>query len=174
MNVILIGYRGSGKTTVGALLAERLWKDFVDTDDLVCDRFETDSIKRIWGEHGEAAFREAECEVVEEVLKREGQVIGLGGGTLMQERARRAVESAAGAVRIYLKCSPQTLTERIAADAKTGQTRPNLTGLGGGVEEVEAVLAEREPVYEAVADKVLNVSFLDPAGVVDHLIRRCL
>lgn len=174
MNVILIGYRGSGKTTLGRKLADQVWKDFVDTDAEVCKRFGAKTIRQIWEEHGEAAFRETESEVAAEVLQRDEQVVALGGGTLMRDAGRRAVEGAENAVRIYLKCKPEVLLERIQGDERTRAERPNLTGLGGGLEEVRAVLAEREPVYEAVADKVFDVTLLNPEDALGYLIRRCL
>ena len=174
MNIILIGYRGSGKTTLGRKLAGQLWKDFVDTDDEVRRRFGGASIAAIWAEHGEAAFREAECEATADVLKRDEQVIALGGGTLMQPAAREAVERAADAVRIYLKCEPGVLAVRLDADRERQGERPDLTNLGGGVAEIETVLAEREPVYEAVADKVFDVTLLTPENALGHLVRRCL
>jgi shikimate kinase len=174
MNIVLIGYRGSGKTTVGRKLASQLWKTYVDTDAEVCKRLGGRTIADIWKTEGEAEFRRVECEVVEQVMRRPDQVIGLGGGTLMQERARAAVRAAADTVRIYLKCDPQTLHQRITADAQTAATRPNLTALGGGVQEITQMLAQREPVYLATADKTLDVSLLAPDDAVRHLIERCL
>jgi len=174
MNIVLIGYRGCGKTTVGKELAEQLWSRFVDTDDLVCDRFGETSIKRIWDLHGEPEYRRVECEVVAATMQRNGQVIGLGGGTLMQPPARQAVEEASDAVRIYLKCEPEVLYDRIQNDQRSAATRPNLTTLGGGIEEIQAMLEERGPVYEAVADHVFDVTRMTPQDAVGHIVRRCL
>lgn len=174
MNIVLIGYRGSGKTTIGRKLAAQLWKTFVDTDDLTCKRFGGATIADIWRQHGEPAFREAECAVVADVMGKDEQVIALGGGTLMQPPARQAVEQASGSRRIYLKCEPEELFRRIAADTKSAATRPNLTSLGGGVDEIRAMLAERQPVYEAVADAVLDVTHLAPDDALRYLIKRCL
>lgn len=175
MNIVLMGYRGSGKTTVGKKLANELWKTFVDVDAEVCKRFGGLTIREIWDTRGEAAFRDMEVQVITELLQRQDQVIALGGGTLMQPGGRAAVEQAAQTVRIYLKCDPAVLAERIAADTTTAASRPSLTALGGGEEEVRAVLAEREPVYEAVADRVLDVSHIKTVSdVVEYIVRRCL
>ncbi|MEM9416144.1 MAG: shikimate kinase [Planctomycetota bacterium] len=173
MNIILFGYRGCGKTTVGKLLANKLWKDFVDTDDRVREHFGGLDIATIWAQHGEPAFRQAEVEAARQVLSLENHVIALGGGTLMQPAAREAVASATEVKRIYLSCSPTTLLERINADA--GDQRPSLTGEGSaadaGLTEIERVLAERDPVYREVADAVFDVTFCDAEQVATHLVK---
>ena len=175
MNLVLLGYRGSGKTAVGKKLSHETWKKFVDVDAEVCKRFGGVTIREIWERHGEGAFREKECDVVEELMKRDDQVIALGGGSLMQERARKAVQEATNAIRIYLKCDPEVLHQRISADTTTAAARPNLTTLGGGVEEIRAVLAERELVYAAVADKTLDVTHIQSVeDTVEYIVRRCL
>ena len=174
MNIILFGYRGSGKTTVGRKLASQLWKDFVDTDTEVCNQFECDSIAEIWDRHGEAAFRKKEVLVTCQSLARDEQVIALGGGTLMQSAAREAIEHAPDTRRIYLYCELQELDRRICGDQATAAARPDLTPLGGGMEEIKTVLAERDPVYRAVADKVFNVTNLDPDNALRYLIKQCL
>lgn len=172
-NIILIGYRGCGKTTLGKQLADQLWKTFVDVDDQTCKRFDNASIAAIWDEFGEPKWREAEVEVTRELCSRADHIIGLGGGTLMEAGAREAVENA-DARRIYLKCEPEELFKRINADTRSAETRPNLTNLGGGVEEIKAVLDKREPVYEAVADVVFDVTQTDIESALRHLIKRCL
>jgi shikimate kinase len=174
MNIVLMGYRGSGKTTVGRKMAEHLWRDFTDTDALVCKRFAGRTIREIWETEGEVAFRQAECEVVEQVLRTDNQVISLGGGSVMQPAARAAIGSAADAVRIYLKCDPQVLLKRIEADKTSGATRPALSPAGGTLDEIQRILAEREPVYESLADKVFDVTHVTPDDAVLHIIRRCL
>ena len=174
MNIVLIGYRGCGKTTLGRLLADQLWKTFVDVDDETCKRFGGASIAEIWQEHGEAEWRRVETEVTGDLISWSEHVIGLGGGSLMQPAARAAVESAPNTVRIYLQCEPDVLFERIGCDRETAASRPNLTELGGDIEEIRTVLAEREPVYMAVADKVFDVTHLQPEDAVRYLIKLCL
>ena len=175
MNIVLLGYRGSGKTSVGKRLAMEAWKDFIDTDAEVCKHFRGLTIREIWQQHGEPAFREAEADVVEQVMKKDDQVIALGGGSLMAERPRNIVQNAANTVRNYLKCDPAVLAQRIAADTATAAARPNLTHLGGGVEEITAVLAEREPIYQALADKVLDTTHIQNLeDAVQYIVRRCL
>ncbi len=174
MNIVLIGYRGSGKTTIGRKLADKLWKQFVDVDRVACQRFGIESIAEIWQQHGEPAWREMEVNVVREATRNDEQVIALGGGTLMQPGARQAVEEAQDTRRIYLYCQADELNRRIEADPQSAATRPNLTAHGGGADEVRAMLAEREPVYLAVADHVFDVTHVDPDEAVRHLIARYL
>ena len=174
MNVILFGYRGSGKTSIGRKLADQLWKEFADVDDETRKRFNGATIAGIWKEHGEPAWRAAEVEATRELCGRSDYVIALGGGTLMQPGAREAVQQCDPAVRVYLQCDPAELARRIAADPQTSATRPNLTNLGGGVEEIVAVLAQREPVFRAVADHVFDVSHVNVEDAVRYLIKRCL
>ncbi len=173
-NIILIGYRGSGKTTLGQMIAKRQWMGFVDLDDEVRKKFDNQSIAAIWTKHGEKEWRRVEVEVAEKICKKRGQVVALGGGTLMEPVARRAVMEAPDAVRIYLYCSPEELHRRISSDPGSCESRPDLTKLGGGIEEIEKVLAEREPTYKAVADKVLDVTHLNPDNGMRYLIERCL
>ncbi|MFK7788870.1 MAG: shikimate kinase, partial [Phycisphaeraceae bacterium] len=91
MNIVLLGYRGSGKTSIGRQLAVELWKDFVDLDDATRARFNNQTIADIWTDHGEAAFRKAEADAAVELLSNENQVIALGGGTLTTDAGKAAV-----------------------------------------------------------------------------------
>ncbi len=174
MNVILLGYRGCGKSTLGKLLADQVWKTFVDTDSETCARFANDSVAEIWKEHGEKAWRKAEAEVTREVCGKSDTVIALGGGALIEPATRKTVKDAAESVRIYLLCEPAVLYRRITDDTRSAAMRPALTEHQGTYEEVKRVLMERDPVYRDVADKVFDVTHLDPKNAVRYLIDRCL
>lgn len=166
----MIGYRGSGKTTFGQMLAKRLGYAFADVDDETRLAFDGAEIKDIWQTHGEPAFRAAEVAATKRLLQREHIVIGLGGGTLMQVEACAAVERVDDACRIYLKVPASELHRRIQLDPKTGAARPALTSLGGGLDEIEKVLREREATYEGVADVVFDATDVsDVSKVVDDL-----
>ena len=169
MSIVLIGYRGSGKTTIGKRLADRLWQPFVDVDDLIVKRAGK-SIKQIFEEDGEPAFRDLETQAVQEISKLSEHVIGLGGGTLGREENRKAIRDAGHKV-IYLKCEPAELLRRIQSDPQTAETRPNLTSLGGGIEEVQAMLAQREPLYRQVMHAELDVTHLKPEDAVVYIVR---
>lgn len=168
MSTVLIGYRGSGKTTIGQKLADRLWQTLVDTDQLIVKRAGK-SIKEIFEKEGEARFRDLESEVVKEVMKVQDVVISLGGGAVLREENRAAIKEAGHKV-IYLRCEPEELHRRIEADAATSLMRPNLTQFGG-VEEIEKVLAEREPIYRGLMTGELDVTNLSVEDAVVYIVR---
>ena len=172
VNVILFGYRASGKTTIGSRLADRLGRTFVDVDERICARFGGRTIAQIWADEGEPAFRRTESQEARALCRQDDLVIGLGGGTLMQDVAREAVRLA-DAHRVYLKCEPEELLRRIREDEKSTSARPNLTGLGGGIEEIQAVLGEREPIYRSAADQILDVTHLNLHDAVEVLAASC-
>jgi shikimate kinase len=169
MSVALIGYRGSGKSTVGKRLADRLWQPFVDTDELVIKKAGK-NIREIFESSGEPGFRELEAQAVVDVCRLAEHVIALGGGAVLREENRRAIKDA-GLKVIYLRCEPEELLKRIEADPATAATRPSLTGLGGGIEEVRKLLAEREPIYRSVMTAELDVTHLSPQDAVVYITR---
>ncbi len=171
MNVILIGYRGSGKSTVGRLLADMLQGTFADVDDHIMARFEGRSVAEIWRQFGEPAYRQVEVKVTAELCQSDIAVIGLGGGTLMQPEARHVVEQLKDALRIYLYASAQVLYQRISSDPTSSANRPSLTTHGGGLREIEIVLLERDPVYRAVADHVIEVNQQPPQQIAEQIMR---
>src|ERR1700683_5014087 len=122
MSILLTGYRGSGKTTLGRLLAGRLNHSFVDCDDLIVRRAGK-SIREIFAADGEAAFRALESQVVGEVASLHDHVIALGGGALGSDKNRRAIAQGRHDV-IFLRCEPDELLRRINADAATSDNRP--------------------------------------------------
>ncbi len=169
MGVVLLGYRGSGKTTVGRKLADRLWCEFVDTDEEVVRRAKK-SIKDIFAQDGEAAFRDLESAVLADVLKRGSDVISCGGGIVLRE-ANRAAMLASSHSRVYLRCEPEALHQRIHADPATAQSRPALTALGGGIDEIRSLLEQREPLYREVMTAELEVTNLDVDEVVVRITK---
>ena len=171
MSTILIGYRGCGKTTVGKRLADRLWQKFVDTDDLVT-KVTGKTISQIFDEHGEARFRELEAEAVIKALTIEEHVIALGGGAVLNEETRNLLRNSKHK-RLYLRCEPEELLKRIQTDPNSATNRPNLTDLGGGIEEVRQILADREPLYRQVMTAELDVTNLTPEEAVLRLARMC-
>jgi shikimate kinase len=169
VSIVLIGYRGSGKTTIGKRLADKLWQSFVDSDDLIVKQAGM-SIADIFRKHGEQHFRDLETAAVRQVAQIKDHVIALGGGAVMRPENRQILKSA-GHKLIYLRCEPETLARRIAADQQTAESRPNLTELGGGVEEIRKVLAEREPIYRSVMHAELEVTNLTPDEAAVYVVR---
>lgn len=145
--IFLIGYRGTGKSTVGRALAARLGYDVVDVDEAIEHRAGK-SIAAIFADEGEMAFRDLESQVVIELCRRERTVVALGGGAVLREANREAIV-AAGVV-VWLTATIDSIAKRLASDGSTRSRRPNLTP-DGGRKEIEALLAERTPVYRACA-----------------------
>ncbi|MCS6861593.1 MAG: shikimate kinase [Abditibacteriales bacterium] len=171
MNVLLIGFMGAGKTTVGRLLAERLDYQFVDTDDLVVERAGK-PIPRIFAEDGEAQFRQWETEVIRSLQGRAQHVIALGGGAVKRAENLPLLK-AVGAI-VYLAASPAELARRIHA---MPGVRPLIDGDGAKktLPEVEGrvreLLAERLPLYERAADIVIETTGLTAEQVCQEVVR---
>ena len=169
MSAILLGYRGSGKTSIGRKLADRLWLKFVDTDEMIVAAAKK-SIKEIFEQSGENAFRDLEAEAVKKACALQDHVVALGGGAILREENRKLIKDS-GFKRVFLRCEPQMLLERIQSDPLTAANRPNLTGLGGGIEEIKSLLAKREPLYREVMHCELDVTNLSPEEAVHYLAR---
>ncbi len=170
MSIVLIGYRGSGKSTIGKRLADRLWQSFLDTDELVVRKAGGKAIKEIFETAGEARFRDLESEAVREVALLQEHVIALGGGALIRAENRQVLKDAGHKI-IYLKCEPEILFQHIEADPDTAKTRPALTNLGGGVEEIRKLLIDREPIYRQAMTAELDVTHLTPEDAVVYIVR---
>lgn len=153
---------------MGRVLAERLGWEFVDTDDLVESRAGK-SIAAIFADDGEAAFRDLEERLVGEASQRERTVVALGGGAVLRDATRRRL-AAAGPV-VWLMAPAAVLAERIAADAGSASRRPSLTGLAG-LEEVQRLLAEREPIYARCATARVDAAGEPPEALADAILAR--
>jgi shikimate kinase len=139
--LFLIGYRGSGKTTVGRLVADRLGLDFLDADSVLEDRYGR-TIREIFAAEGEAGFRDKEAAVLAELCARTRTVIATGGGIVLREENRQRLNRHGFVA--WLTADPAMLLARIQADPTTVERRPAL--VGGGPAEVEQLLAVREPL----------------------------
>ncbi|MCA9247509.1 MAG: shikimate kinase [Planctomycetales bacterium] len=161
MNIYLIGYRGVGKSTVARLLAERLGWRFVDAD-LELEQRAGKTIREIFAEDGEPAFRDLESDVLESLSREDCLVVGVGGGGVLRE-SNRDLLCASGKL-VWLTASCETILRRISDDPHSVQRRPNLTRSGGPT-EVEQLLREREPIYRALADLTVDTETKDPAAL---------
>jgi len=166
MNLLLIGYRCTGKTTIGRILAEKLAWLLVDTDALIQDRL-GQTIDQFVAARGWDAFRDAETAVVKDVAALDKQVISLGGGAILREENRAALKSAGKL--IYLRAEPATIWARMQSDAASAAQRPNLTGQGG-LEEITRLLAERRPIYEQAADFAISTDRFGPDEVAGRIL----
>jgi shikimate kinase len=163
--IFLIGYRGTGKSTVARHLAERLGYDSIDADEEI-ERRAGRSIAAIFAEDGEVAFRDLESRLVHELARLRRTVIALGGGAMLRDTNRNAIR-AAGPV-VWLTAPVDAIVARLAADPTTAGRRPNLTKIGGW-EEVEAVLAERTPIYRQCATLMVDTDGKTCAQVADEI-----
>jgi shikimate kinase len=168
MSVFLIGYRGSGKSSVGQHVARRLQWDFADTDTIITNATEL-TIREIFEQDGEEHFRLLETTAIKDVCKWDDTVIALGGGAITREVNRQLIADSGFPV-IYLHADAKTLHDRIHSDPQTQATRPALTKLGGAVEEVAEVLSQRLPLYRSICTHEVDVTHLSVKQVADRII----
>jgi shikimate kinase len=168
MNLVLIGLRGTGKTTVARELSQRLSWPWFDADVLVEERAGK-SIKQIFVEDGEPTFRDWEAQVVRDLAERDKSVLALGGGAILREENRQAIARSGHVV--WLQASPETLWSRISADGTTADRRPNLSP-DGGINEIIATLGARRELYAACADLEIDTEGKSPAQVADAILER--
>lgn len=165
MNIFLVGYRGSGKTTVAATLAEMLGWKWLDAD-AELERRQGQTIKEIFAGQGEGAFRDYEAGILADLAQLDQHVLALGGGVVLRE-ANRELLKTRGKV-VWLQAPAEVLWERIQADATTAERRPNLTAQGG-IGEIRTLLAAREPLYAAVSDVTIAANH-SPEAIARQII----
>ncbi|MEW6185130.1 MAG: shikimate kinase [Thermodesulfobacteriota bacterium] len=151
-NIILIGYRCTGKTSVGRKLAEFLDLPFYDTDQMIADRIGK-TIKTWVEEKGWASFREEEKKVIQELSFGAPGIVSLGGGAVMDPENQTTIRQA-GRV-IWLKAEVQTILERMKSDPNNQDNRPALSEMDRE-NEAREILAQRTPFYEQTADWILE------------------
>lgn len=165
--ITLIGYRGSGKSSVAEPLAERLGFSWIDADDEI-ERVAGKSIATIFAEEGEPRFRQVEREVMQDLLGRDKLIIAAGGGAILNAETRREMREA-GPV-IWLKASVTALEQRISEDASTASRRPALTSSASQREEIQNLLDQREPLYREAATITVETDSKTVSQIVDEII----
>lgn len=165
MNLYLIGYRGSGKTTVAQLVSQQLTLPWIDADQWLVKQLGK-TVTQIFAEEGEAGFRQHETESLKQLAGLSGWVIALGGGAILREENRLILAESGQTV--WLAATPEVLVSRIAKDAATRESRPSLTPQGV-LEEVQSVLAARHALYQASAQLKVDVDALSPAEVAQQI-----
>ncbi len=163
----LVGYRGTGKTTVGRMLAERLGWAFADADHEIEARAGR-SIATIFVEDGEAAFRDREERVIADLTARTNLVLATGGGAVLREANRSALRSFGFVA--WLTGDPETLARRIGRDKTRLAARPALTP-AGTLAEIGDVLAARSAHYRAVSDLEVETARRTCREVADAVLR---
>lgn len=149
MNIFLIGYRGTGKSTISKLLSKKLQKGFLDTDDLIVSIREK-SIPEIFEKEGEKRFRKCETAALKKAVRENpSAVIATGGGLVLKPQNQRILRR--NGICIYLFASEDEIYSRIFGD----ENRPALTNKSPR-QEIHDVLAARKPIYESLADFSLD------------------
>ena len=165
MKVILIGYRATGKTTVGRRLSKQLKISFWDTDHLI-EQTEGLPIKDLIARDGWSAFRRKEQEAIASLEGQELSVVATGGGAILAEE-NRLLFKRLGPV-IYLKAFLPEILERLTRDAENNRVRPQFT-TESLADETVAVLAERIPLYESAADFTVDTEGKSVVRVADEI-----
>jgi shikimate kinase len=168
MNLVLIGYRGTGKTTVARLLGDRLGWSWVDAD-VELERRADKSIAAIFAEDGETAFRDLESLVIADLAQQDRLVLAAGGGAILRPENRDALRRSGKVV--WLRAEPATIFARVSGDATTAGRRPNLTAAGGQA-EIVAILTKRTPIYRQCADLEVDTENKTPGDVAEEILNR--
>jgi shikimate kinase len=162
--IILIGFMGSGKSTIGKLLAQKTGMEHIDFDDLLVQEIGM-SVQEFFDEYGEAAFRCEETSLLKRFLDHE-QVISTGGGIVLRPENRALLKQMAPV--IYLHTEPETFISRIKNDQKN--VRPLI--LSKTPEEIQDVFTPRIPFYEESASLVIATSERTPEEIVQEILEK--
>jgi len=175
--IFLVGYRGTGKSSVGRIVAERLGVSFADTDSVVEQFTGGASFSEYFAARGEEAFRDLEHGALQRILGARpstgGPVVATGGGIIVRPANVVAMREAGPVV--WLTASADTIRARLAADRRTSKSRPPLItgGLSRGtsaIDEVADVLSWREPLYRAAAHAEVSTEGQEPSAVAQSVL----
>jgi shikimate kinase len=162
-HVVLVGMMGAGKSTVGRMLATRLRRAYVDSDTVIEEQTGS-TVGELFETRGEDEIRGIEQQVLVDALRDPvPSVIGTGGGVVTRAQGRDALRS--GPFVVWLRAQPQTLARRVG----NGEGRPLLAGTDV-LETVTRLMQERRPLYEEVADAIIDVDSLEPDAVADKVV----
>ena len=165
MNIVLIGYRGTGKSTVATLLGQRLGRSVVSTDAEVIARTHL-PIPQIVEQFGWDHFRNLEAAVCQSLTEQDGLVIDTGGGVILRDENVAALKT--NGIIVWLTAEVPTIASRIGGDTQ----RPSLSGTKTFVEEIEEILVIRYPKYQAAADFVIPTDQSPPEQITELIVNR--
>lgn len=161
-NIVLIGMSGSGKTTIGERLAEKLSMKFADTDEMI-EKKEGRKIKDIFAEKGETYFRDLETEIAISASKIDGYIISTGGGMVLRDRNMQCLKE--NSVIIYIKRSVESIRKTMDAS-----NRPLLKS---GLAKLNEMEKERSPIYEKYADLIV-LNEAEPEKAINEIINNII
>lgn len=164
--VILTGYRATGKSSIGKILADLLGFDFIDTDETL-EKREGETIAEMVGRGGWDLFRRKEENLLQELASSRNKVIATGGGSVMHEKTW--VRLRKNALVVWLTADVKTICQRLAADDDTDDRRPPLTEMGT-MNEIAMVLRERQPLYKKSSDISIHTEKKSPEQVAELIL----
>jgi shikimate kinase len=151
--IVVIGFMGAGKTSVGRLVARALGREFVDTDQMI-ERAAHMTIGELFQREGELSFRRREIAAIDRAIAVPGRVIAVGGGAVLSADNRTALKQAG--LLVYLRATPETLAGRLI-----GVTDRPLLNTGDRVGRIRDLLVARGPIYETAGDVVIDTDRLN-------------
>jgi shikimate kinase len=164
MNIVLIGYRGTGKSMVGEILGNRLGMNYIEMDRKIIETVGM-SIPEIVEKYGWSSFRDMESKVALQLSQCDGIIIDTGGGIIERSENIRALKE--NSLIFWLKASVETIIARI----ESGTQRPSLTAGKTFTEEVREILKQRIPKYKKAAQFEIDTDKLTPEQVADRIMK---
>jgi shikimate kinase len=166
--IILTGYRATGKSSIGKILADLLGFAFIDTDQAL-EKRQGETIAEMVGRGGWDLFRRKEEDMLVELARSKNIVIATGGGSVMHEKAWAKLRK--NALAVWLTADVKTICQRLDADSDTEDQRPALTEMGT-MNEISMVLNERQPLYEKSSDLAINTEGKTPEEVAELILNK--
>lgn len=163
MNIILIGYRGTGKSTVAKILGQRLERTVISTDEEIVKEV-GQSIPQIVEKFGWDHFRDLETQMCKKLQNQNDLIIDTGGGLILKQENANILK--ANGTIFWLTAEVSTIVKRISGDTQ----RPSLSGTKTFVEEIEDILQERTPKYQAAADHAIPADQSTPHKLADAIL----
>ncbi len=164
--VILTGYRATGKSSIGKILADMLGYGFIDTDQAI-EKRQGETITEMVSRGGWDLFRRKEEDMLLELARSRNKVIASGGGSVLHENAWAKLRK--NALVVWLTADVKTICHRLAADNDMEDQRPPLTEMGT-MNEIAMVLSERQPLYKKSSDLTINTEGKNPEEVAEIIL----
>ncbi len=168
MNLFLIGYRCSGKTTIGKSVAEAIDWSFVDADNMLVEKYGK-HIKDIVDTEGWEAFRHQERSMLQQICTKKRQVVATGGGVVLDAGNVRTMQDSG--IIIGLGATAETIRKRMLQDINTANFRPALTDKGL-IEEIKDMLSKRNPYYENASDYFVHTDGVPVVEITRSIIQK--